>query len=224
MTGLFNQAHSVRSHPTDRCGPPIQTTMSIHKFSPDGKRLMTLGKKGDTGDDTSKDSFNRPNAVAFGPPAISTCPTATSTRASCSSGATANSSGSSAARRAPRPARSRFPTAWPSIAGPHHRRRQRQQAAVDILEGRAVPQEPGGAKPGRAGGHADGTIYVSDVNAGAVTVFKNDQIVDVIKVEGRPHGLRVDPETGDVYTSSSNGDSPNVTKASIKKPGAAPAK
>ena len=39
----------------------------------------------------------------------------------------------------------------------------------------------------------DGTIYVSDVNAGVVTVIRNDQIVDVIKVEGRPHGLSVDP-------------------------------
>ena len=63
----------------------------------------------------------------------------------------------------------------------------------------------------------DDTIYVSDVNAGAVTVIKNDQIVDVIKVEGRPHGLSVDPATGDVYTSSSVGESPNVTKASLKK-------
>ena len=66
----------------------------------------------------------------------------------------------------------------------------------------------------------DGTLYVSDVNAGAVTVFKNDQIFDVIKVEGRPHGLSVDPVTGDVYTSSSVGQAPNVTKASLKKPAA----
>jgi DNA-binding beta-propeller fold protein YncE len=66
----------------------------------------------------------------------------------------------------------------------------------------------------------DDTIYVSDVNGGAVTVFKNDQMVDVIKVEGRPHGLAVDPATGDVYTSSTNFDHPNVTKASPKKPAA----
>ena len=49
---------------------------------------------------------------------------------------------------------------------------------------------------------ANGTFYISDVNSGAVAVMKNDQIVDVIKVEGRPHGLAVDPMTGDVYTSS----------------------
>jgi DNA-binding beta-propeller fold protein YncE len=63
----------------------------------------------------------------------------------------------------------------------------------------------------------DGTIYVSDVNAGVVTVFKNDQIADIIKVEGRPHGLAVDAVTGDVYTSSTVSESPNITKASLKK-------
>ena len=45
---------------------------------------------------------------------------------------------------------------------------------------------------------ADGTFYISDVNSGAVAVLKGDQIVDVIKVEGRPHGLAGDPTTGDV--------------------------
>src|SRR5207245_9613167 len=32
----------------------------------DGELLMTLGKRGVTGDNASKDAFNRPNAVAFG--------------------------------------------------------------------------------------------------------------------------------------------------------------
>ena len=63
----------------------------------------------------------------------------------------------------------------------------------------------------------DGTIYVSDVNAGVVTLIRNDQIVDVIKVEGRPHGLSVDPSNGDVYTSSTNASNWNVTRASVKK-------
>ena len=35
------------------------------KFSPDGQLLLTLGKRGQTGDNTSKEAFNRPNAVAF---------------------------------------------------------------------------------------------------------------------------------------------------------------
>ena len=75
------------------------------------------------------------------------------------------------------------------------------------------------AAPSRGGiaAAADGTIYVSDVNAGAVTVIRNDQIADVIKVDGRPHGLSLDPATGDVYTSSTNAQNWNVTKAALKK-------
>ena len=75
------------------------------------------------------------------------------------------------------------------------------------------------AAPSRGGIVAtpDGNIYVSDVNAGAVTVLRQDQIVDVIKVDGRPHGLAVDPRTGDVYTSSTLANPWNVSKASLKK-------
>ena len=71
------------------------------------------------------------------------------------------------------------------------------------------------AVPGRGGSFvtADGTFYISDVNSGMVAVLRNDQIVDIIKVEGRPHGLGVDPATGDVYTSSSVATRPGVTKA-----------
>ena len=95
-----------------------------------------------------------------------------------------------------------------------------KRLAVFDRDGRFVKNV---AAPSRGGlvVTADETIYVSDVNCGAVTVIRNDQIVDVIKVDGRPHGLSVDPATGDVYTSSTNFDQPNVTKVSPKKPVAA---
>ena len=57
----------------------------------------------------------------------------------------------------------------------------------------------------------DDTVYVSDVNTGAVTILKNGKILDVIHVEGRPHGLAVDPTTLEVYTSSSVAANPNVS-------------
>lgn len=56
-------------------------------------------------------------------------------------------------------------------------------------------------------------IEVRSAKAGAVAVMKDEHIVDVIKVEGRPHGLAVDPTTGDVYTSSTVATRPGVTKA-----------
>ena len=69
----------------------------------------------------------------------------------------------------------------------------------------------------------DDTIYVSDVNAGAVTILKEGRILDVVHVEGRPHGLGIDPTTLDIYTSSSVATSPNVSKAVRKTPKAAAA-
>src|SRR4029077_19763641 len=65
--------------------------------------------------------------------------------------------------------------------------------------------------PGRGGIAVtpDGTIYVSDEFAGAVTVFKNDRIADVIRVGARPHGMGVDPTTGDIYVASTDPDVPN---------------
>jgi len=70
----------------------------------------------------------------------------------------------------------------------------------------------------------DDTIYVSDVNAWAVAIMKEGKILDVVHVEGRPHGLGLDPATMDIYTSSSNGMAPNVSKASLKKTKPAAAK
>ena len=45
---------------------------------------------------------------------------------------------------------------------------------------------------------ADDTVYVSDVNAGAVNILKDGQLLDTIKVDVRPHGLGVDVD-GTVY-------------------------
>ncbi len=45
---------------------------------------------------------------------------------------------------------------------------------------------------------ADDTVYVSDVNAGAVNILKDGQLLDTIKVDVRPHGLGVDVD-GAVY-------------------------
>jgi hypothetical protein len=55
------------------------------------------------------------------------------------------------------------------------------------------------------------------VNAGGVTILKEGKILDFIHVEGRPHGMSIDESNGDVYTSSSDGKNPNVSKASLKK-------
>jgi len=191
----------------------------VHKFSADGKVLLTLGKKGVPGDDTARDAFNRPNAVGFGP-----------------NGEIYVSDGYVNSRIVQFTGDGKFVRIIGGKKGSGPGELQLPHGVVVDRQGRIIVADSDNkrlsvfskdgafiktlAAPSRGGlvVTPDGTLYVSDVNAGAVTVFKNDQIFDVIKVEGRPHGLSVDPVTGDVYTSSSNGDAPNVTKASLKKP------
>jgi sugar lactone lactonase YvrE len=63
---LFNEAHAVFF---DREGSlwAVDTNDSvIYKFDAAGKVILTIGKKGAKGDDTSHDSFNRPATIGFG--------------------------------------------------------------------------------------------------------------------------------------------------------------
>jgi DNA-binding beta-propeller fold protein YncE len=221
--GLFNQAHSVHIGPDGSWWATDPNDHVVHKFSPEGKLLMTLGKKGMPGDDASHDAFNRPNAVAFGP-----------------GGEIYVSDGYVNSRIVEFTGDGKFVRIIGGKKGAGPGELQLPHGVAIDPQGRIIVADSDNkrlsifskegtfmkslAAPSRGGlvVTADGTIYVSDVNAGAVTVFKNDQLWDVIKVEGRPHGLSVDPATGDIYTSSSNGEVPNVTKASLKK--AAPAK
>ena len=216
--GLFNLAHSVHFAPDGSLWATDPQAHVVHKFTADGKLLMTVGKKGIAGDDTSHDSFNQPNGVGFAP-----------------NGDVYVSDGYVNSRIVQFTGEGKFVriiggkkgSAPGELQVPHG-------VAIDPL-GRIIVADSDNkrlsifdkdgkflkviAAPSRGGVAvtADGTIYVSDVNAGVVTVIKNDAIVDVIKVEGRPHGLAVDPATGDVYTSSTNASNWNVTKAAVKK-------
>ena len=65
--GLFNLAHSVHVAPDGSIWASDPNAHVVHKFSPDGKILLTLGKKGVAGDNTSRDAFNEPNGLGFAP-------------------------------------------------------------------------------------------------------------------------------------------------------------
>ena len=216
--GQFNQAHSVHFGPDGALWATDPNDHVVHKYSPDGRVVLTLGKKGVPGDDASHDTFNRPNAVGFAP-----------------NGNVLVSDGYVNSRIVEFTSDGKFVRIIGGKKGSAPGELQLPHGVVADSQGRIIVADSDNkrltvfdkegkfvktiAAPSRGGLviTPDGTLYVSDVNAGAVTVIKNDQIVDVIKVEGRPHGLAVDPATGDVYTSSSVGESPNVTKASLKK-------
>src|SRR5215510_11097858 len=63
---LFGMAHSVHFDRDGNIWASDPTWHVVNKFSPDGKLLMTLGKKMVAGDNQSQDTFNQPNFVAFG--------------------------------------------------------------------------------------------------------------------------------------------------------------
>ena len=217
--GLFKEAHSVHFAPDGSVWASDPNAHVIYKFSPEGQIVMTLGTKDTPGDNTSKTSFNRPNAVAIAP-----------------NGDIYVSDGYENQRVVHFTPDGKFVRIIGGTKG------KAANGEMDVVHGVAI--DPQGriivndsanqrltifdkdgkfvktlAAPSRGGivVSADGTIYASDVNAGVVTVFKNDQMVDVIKVDGRPHGLTVDPTTGDVYTSSTLAPRFGVTKATLRR-------
>ena len=217
-TGLFNLAHSVHVAPDGALWASDPQAHVVHKFSPDGKLLMTLGKKGVAGDDLSREAFNQPNGLGFAP-----------------NGDIFVSDGYVNSRVVQFAADGKFVRIIGGKKGSAPGELQIPHGVAIDPQGRVVVADSDNrrlsifdkegkflkviAAPSRGGlvTTPDGTIYVSDVNAGVVTLIRNDQIVDVIKVEGRPHGLSVDPSNGDVYTSSTNASNWNVTRASLKK-------
>jgi DNA-binding beta-propeller fold protein YncE len=216
--GLFNLAHSVHFAPDGSIWATDPNDHVVHKFTRDGERLLTLGKKGVAGDNTSRDSFNQPNALGFAP-----------------NGDVYVSDGYVNSRIVQFTADGKFVRIIGGTKGSAPGELQVPHGVAIDPQGRVLVADSDNkrvsvfdkdgkfvkviAAPSRGGlvAAADGTIYVSDVNAGAVTIIRNDQIADVIKVEGRPHGLAVDPASGDVYTSSTNAANYNVTKAALKK-------
>ena len=216
--GLFNEAHSVQF---DRDGFIWATDPNdhvVHKFNSDGKLIMTLGKKGVPGDNASHDTFNRPNAVTI-----------------AANGDIYVSDGYINSRVVQFSKEGKFIKIIGGTKGngpgqlqlPHGvaidskgrllvADSDNKRIAVFDKDGKFIENWPAPCR-GNIVVMSDDTVYASDVNAGAVSILKEGKIVDVIHVEGRPHGMDVDPTTFDVYTSSSVAQSPNVTKSSRKK-------
>jgi DNA-binding beta-propeller fold protein YncE len=221
--GLFTgEAHSIHFGPDGNVWATDSIDHTVRKFSPTGELLLTLGKQKVAGDNASQDTFNRPNVVAFG-----------------ANGNVFVSDGYASQRVVEFTPQGKFVRIFGGRKGNGNGEMamvhgvtvdtQGRVYATDSDNQRVVVFDAQGkflkniAVPGRGGSHVtrDGTLYISDVNSGAVAVLKDDHVVDFIKVEGRPHGLSVDPSTGDVYTSSSVATRPGVTKAAARQAGAA---
>lgn len=203
--GRFTTAHSVTFDPRGFLWATDSSNHVVYKFNLDGDLLQTLGTAGMAGDNTSQTLFNEPNHVAVAP-----------------NGDLYVSDGYVNARIVHFSPEGEFKRIIGGLEGaepgqlkvPHgiavdSRGRilvndsDNQRISVFDNNGSFVETWPW---PSRGGivVTADDTVYVSDVNAGAVNIIRNGELLDSIAVEGRPHGLAVDSD-GVIYVSDSLG-------------------
>jgi DNA-binding beta-propeller fold protein YncE len=217
-TGLFHLAHSVHVAPDGAIWATDPDDHVVHKFDADGRITLTLGKKGVAGDNASRETFNEPNSLGFSP-----------------AGDVYVSDGYVNSRVVQFTASGQFVRTFGGKKGGGLGEMDTPHGVAIDTQGRVLVADSGNKRvavfskdgtflknvpaPSRGGIVAtpDGTVYVSDVNAGVVTVLGNDQILDVVKVDGRPHGLAVNATTGDIYVSSTLANNWNVSKASPKR-------
>ena len=201
--GLFESAHSVTIDAPGNLWVTDSAAHVVHKFSPDGRLQMTLGKKGVAGDNTSRDLFNQPNHVAVAP-----------------NGEIYVSDGYVNARVVHFSKDGQFIRIIGGVKGsqpgqlqlPHgvaldSRGRilvndsDNQRVSVFTKEGTFVESWPYPSRGGIAVA-ADDTVYISDVNAGIVNIVKDGKLIDSVMAD-RAHGMGIDAD-GSIYVSGAS--------------------
>jgi sugar lactone lactonase YvrE len=201
--GLFESAHSVTIDAQGFLWVTDSAAHVVHKFSPEGRVLMTLGKKGVAGDNTSRDSFNQPNHVAIAP-----------------NGDIYVSDGYVNARVVQFSKDGKYVRMIGGVKGsqpgqlqlPHgvaldSRGRilvndsDNKRVSVFDKEGRFVETWPYPSRGGIAVA-ADDTVYVSDVNDGIVNIMKNGKQIGSVSAD-RAHGMGIDTD-GAIYVSGAS--------------------
>lgn len=215
--GTSSEIGTARSLTIDAAGNywvSDSTGHQVLKFDSAGKPLLTLGTKDKAGDNTSRGLFNQPNHVAIAP-----------------NGDIYVSDGYVNARVVQFTAKGEFIRIIGGDKGnqpgqlqvPHGVALDSQggilindsdNARVSVFDktGKFVESWP---FPSRGGIEVakDGTVYVSDVNAGVINVLKNGKLTATFHAD-RAHGLGVDTD-GTIFTSGAS--RMTVTKIVQKK-------
>ena len=175
----------------------------VHKFSPDGELLMTLGTKGAVGDNTSRDRFNQPNHVAIAP-----------------NGDIYVSDGYQNSRVVHFSEDGEFIRIIGGETGSEPGQLQVPHGVAVDSQGRILVNDSDNQRvsvfdsdgnfvetwpfPSRGGivVTADDTVYVSDVNVGVVNIVKDGELIDSVSAD-RAHGLGVDID-GSIYVSGAS--------------------
>lgn len=203
--GQFGNAHSVTFDPQGFIWATDSANHVVYKYSPAGEVLMTLGKSGVAGDNASRDLFNQVNHVAFGP-----------------GGDIYVSDGYQNSRVVQFTSEGEFVRIIGGVKGAEPGQLQVPHGVAIDSRGRILVNDSDNQRIsvfGKDGGFletwpfpsrggivvtADDTVYVSDVNAGAVNIVRNGKLLDSIAVDVRAHGLGVDTN-GTIYVSDARG-------------------
>lgn len=203
--GLFQNAHSVTFDQDGNIWATDAASHVVYKFSPDGELLQTLGTKGEAGDNSSTTLFNQPNHVAVAPNGdLYVCDGYINARIVhfAPDGTFIRIIGG---LEGSEPGQLKVPhgIALDSQGRMLVNDSDNKRISVFDPDGKFIETWPWASRGGIVVG-ADDTVYVSDVNAGAVYLLRDGQLVDTISVDARPHGLAVDSD-GAIYVSDSIG-------------------
>ena len=201
--GLFQVAHSVTIDTQGFLWATDSVDHLVHKFSPDGELLMTLGTKGAAGDNTSRDRFNQPNHVAIAPNGdiyVSDGYRNSRVVHFSEDGRFIRIIGGETGTE---PGQLQLPhgVAVDSLGRILVNDSDNQRVSVFDKDGNFVETWP---FPSRGGivVTADDTVYVSDVNVGVVNIVKDGELIDSVSAD-RAHGLGVDID-GSIYVSGAS--------------------
>jgi streptogramin lyase len=185
----------------------------VHKFSSDGRLLMTLGKKGVAGDNTSRDLFNQPNHVAVAPNGdVYVSDGYVNARVVRFSGG-GQFAGIIGGVKGSQPGQLQLPhgVALDSRGRVLVNDSDNKRVSVFDKDGSFIETWPYPSRGGIAVA-SDDTVFVSDVNAGIVNIVKNGTLIDSVSAD-RAHGMGIDTD-GSIYVSGAS----RMTVMKIAKP------
>lgn len=203
---LYSVAHSIDFDSAGNIWTTDSLDHVVYKFDREGKLLLTLGKRKVAGDNASQDLFNRPSDVAVAP-----------------NGDVFITDGYENSRIVKFTGDGKFLKIIGGTKGsgagefnlPHAvvidsrgrlliADRENERIVVMDQDGKFLDQWKGLSKPSGLAIAKDDTIYVSDVDAGTITLAKDGKVVEVIRDLGRPHNVGVDAD-GNIYMADPRG-------------------
>jgi streptogramin lyase len=207
-TGMFPDAHSVDIDHEGFLWFTDRDSHMVYKYTVEGEQVMALGTKDVAGDNASRTAFNRPSDVAVAPNGdIFVADGYTNSRIM-------HFSGDGSLIKIIGGTKGPEPGQFDLLHGIAIDTRGRllvldRQTAVNGARVQVFGQngafleqwtEIGGKRPAGLVVDGEDTVYISDTDEGSITVLKDGAIVDVIGgLNGRPHNLARDPETGVFY-------------------------